>query len=319
MPSIQGIMAAVNHSGPLNIITIGCAHERYEQTLALTGHNFYSLKYQKAWNNEYGIRPKNYFELNSLPDIFDYHLILSHVSDERIYIAKELSEMLGVPVIRHTHTLPFSEVEKDLFKSIQVDLDTFISAYSASEWGSTNPATVINHGLDIGFWNDGGRSYENSDNTCLSVVNFWKDRDSACGWHFWNEATHDIPKVVCGNNPGLSEPKQPHQLKKMYYNSRIFINTSLRSPIPMSLLEAMACGCAVISTNTCMIPEIIENGYNGFLCDSPEEMNRQCKLLLSQPELANIIGKRAAETIRSHFNHENFIRSWDNIFRGIIS
>ena len=46
---------------PLNILTFP-THERYEQGLAQTGHNFYAYRAEgiKDWNPNYGQIPDNY-------------------------------------------------------------------------------------------------------------------------------------------------------------------------------------------------------------------------------------------------------------------
>src|SRR5690606_23095051 len=99
----------------LNIIVIGATHERYESLLAKTGHNFYSIKMGKLWNKEYGNKPKNYYELDSLPFNVPYNLVLCHTSCDRLDAAMQLGAQLGIPVVRHCHTLPESEYENGAF------------------------------------------------------------------------------------------------------------------------------------------------------------------------------------------------------------
>lgn len=43
-----------------------------------------------------------------------------------------------------------------------------------------------------------------------------------------------------------------------------------QDPCPVVLFEALACGAPVIATNRASVPEIIEHGVTGFLCDPPE-------------------------------------------------
>jgi glycosyltransferase involved in cell wall biosynthesis len=321
MPNLNSIVNSVDirNKEKLDIIVIGATHERYESTLALSSHNFFSLRHGKMWDASYGSKPQNYHDVESLPIAFDYDLILCHTSDERIHIAKELSYSLGIPLIRHTHTLPQSENELKYLKSVKVDLNTFISQYSMNAWGDNQPSLVIEHGIDTMFWNESRRNPEHIDDVCFSVVNFWQKRDWACGWNIWREAIVDLPFRVAGKNPGLSNSMTPSELKSAYSTSRVFLNTSLNSPVPMSLLEAMACGCAVVSMNTCMIPEIIEHGVNGFLCDGPAQLNECCKMLLANRELSDTMGSAAARTIRERFNLTNFINNWNNVFYGVLS
>lgn len=58
-------------------------------------------------------------------------------------------------------------------------------------------------------------------------------------------------------------------LKTIYASTSIdlFLNTSESEGIPVSIMEAMSFGIPVIATNVGGTPEIVENGYNGFLLD----------------------------------------------------
>jgi glycosyltransferase involved in cell wall biosynthesis len=324
---VRSIMRAATRGQKLNILVINCTHERYEQTLCKTNHNFYVFQAHgsKEWNDDYGLKPSNYTILKYVPMYLDYDLIMIHASDDRMGLAIDLKNTLGIPLIRHTHTLPHNDSEKKMHQLMKgyVDMDSFISRYSMSEWGydelfEYGVATYINHGIDVDFWS-GGDDYERQDH-CLSVVNFWKDRDWACGWNLWNKIKgNDLPVKVLGNNPGLSSPPATiEDLRKEYKSSLIFLNTSLHSPVPMSLLEAMAAGCAIVTTENCMIPEIILDGWNGISKNSPEELRAACETLLKEKELASILGKEAAKTIRENYNISQFVDNWNNLFKQVM-
>ena len=117
-----------------------------------------------------------------------------------------------------------------------------------------------------------------------------------------------------GNSPGFSEAaKDINHLKQIYQSSRIFYNTSLHSPVPTVLMEAMACGCAIVSTNTCMIPEIIEHGKNGLLSNDPNELRQFLQMLMSNEDLAKQLGEEARKTVVEKFGLKRFIESWNNL------
>ena len=82
----------------------------------------------------------------------------------------------------------------------------------------------------------------------------------------------------------------------------------------MSLLEAMSCGCAVVSTATCMIPDVIENGENGYISNNEDELKLYVKELLENEELRNHVGSNARKTIQEVFSEEQFINNWNQTF-----
>ena len=310
---------------PLNILTF-CTHERYEQQLCKTGHNFYSVKHGKTWDSDYGQIPNNYNIIeNKLPLHADIDLILCHTACERINISKRIKSDLNIPIILLTHVLPDirmdipSQVEQ--FKQVSSDIDekVFISDFNRSAWGyGESSAKYIEHGMDCSFWMESQSTRRN--NLCLSVVNDWPNRDWCCGWELWKETVgfgkpNQLPLQVVGKSPGLSEPaKSIEHLREIYHNSRIFYNTSIHSPVPTVLMEAMACGCAVVSTATCMIPEIIEHGVNGLISNDPKELRSFLDQLLSDEDMAKEMGENAQRTIYEKFNLDSFAKRWNKIF-----
>jgi glycosyltransferase involved in cell wall biosynthesis len=67
-----------------------------------------------------------------------------------------------------------------------------------------------------------------------------------------------------------------------------------------------------------MIPEIIENGVNGFLSNDERELRGYCELLLNDAELANKLGSNARKTIEEKFNKERFLNQWNTVFRSVL-
>jgi glycosyltransferase involved in cell wall biosynthesis len=70
---------------------------------------------------------------------------------------------------------------------------------------------------------------------------------------------------------------------------------------PMVLLEAMSAGIPVLASRVGGIPDLVDDGVNGYLCDStdPESIREGIRKLLSDPASANALGaagkKRAIE------------------------
>ena len=326
--AIRTIMRRCDPDRKLNILTFA-THERYEENLCKTGHNFYSLAIGKTWDTDYAPVPDNYHIINAIPDYIDFDLILTHTSCDRMFKAHQhlagsdvtQGNKTGIPILRHTHVLP--DVRFDVpsqiaaFQQYPRDKDSFISAYNMAQWGAGG-ASVVEHGVDIDFWNP-DENIER-DNACLSVVNDWPNRDWCCGYNLWQQTVQGLPIKVFGKSPGLSEPANSTQhLREIYKCSRIFYNTSLHSPVPSVLLEAMACGCAIVSTANCMIPEIIQNGKNGLISNDPQELRGFLELLIKDENLAKELGGNARKTIVEKYNLERFVDSWNNLLYSTVN
>lgn len=311
---------------PLNILTFP-THERYESNLVLTGHNFYSYRGPniKGWNNKYAPVPPNYILLDpqlgfeQVPINIDIDIVLSQNKFGQFQIASQVARKLQAPLISLEHTLPVPNWpvgQRHTLANMRGTHNVFISRFSIKEWGfqEDDPSVhVIRHAVNTDIFTEG--SWDNREPYCLSVVNDWVNRDWCCGFNFWRQATNELPVRVVGDTPGLSKPAaSPEELAGEYHRAMIFVNTSLISPVPMALLEAMSCGCAVISTNTCMIPEFIINGQNGILVNNPADMKAEIERLLKNPEECKRLGQNAARTIRNNFGLDNFVTNWNDIF-----
>lgn len=325
---------------PLNILTFP-THERYQSSLAETGQNFYLFqKYKenqyanhiKPWNDSYCPVPKNTVLLNpdkkenQVPEYIDIDMVLSQNKFGQFQIASQLAEAFSVPLLSIEHTLPKSDWTANQIqqtREMSGDINIFISEFSRKEWGwGDDEANVIHHGIDTNLFHS--KDGVDKEGVVLSVVNDWINRDWCCGFSIWKEITNfpnsQMPIKVIGDTPGLSEPAPSVQeLVYQYSKSSIFLNTSTVSPVPTALLEAMSCGCAVVTTATCMIPEIITNGQNGFISNDSSELRSYVKQLLENKELAAEMGKNARKTILENFGLDSFIQNWNQLFYGAVS
>jgi L-malate glycosyltransferase len=84
----------------------------------------------------------------------------------------------------------------------------------------------------------------------------------------------------------------------------IYINSSRSESFPNALLEAMACGCAVIGSEVGGIPELIADGVNGFVfpVNDPEGLTTAMKRLAEDEELRRRFSAEATRTARERFS-----------------
>lgn len=313
---------------PLNILSFP-THERYQTNIAKTGHNFYLWQGQgiKPWVESYAPVPQNTTLLNpskedkQIPMEVDIDIVLSQNKFGQFQIAKQLADYYDVPVISLEHTLPVEswghEQLFDLYK-MKGDINIFISEYSRKRWGwSDVEAGVVHHGIDTDLFSPGT---EDRLPRALSVVNDWIQRDWCCGYKLWEDIT-GFPNSsffdvhVVGDTPGLSHPaSSTESLVEEYRKSQVFLNTSIISPVPTALLEAMSCGCAIVTTENCMIPEIIQNGVNGYMSNDPAKLRNYAQKLIGNKELAKEMGENARRTVLEKFGIKAFTEKWNQIF-----
>jgi colanic acid/amylovoran biosynthesis glycosyltransferase len=95
------------------------------------------------------------------------------------------------------------------------------------------------------------------------------------------------------------------EIAGIFRRATAFVQHSVTSTIndsegtPLTIMEAMACGLAVVTTKHGGIPDIIQNGETGFLVDEHDVdgmAEHMCRIV-SDPEQARLMGERASEKI----------------------
>lgn len=326
----EGILRAVNDkSGKYNVLTAP-VHEAYQSNWKNMPHTFYLYQHDsfKDWNHWARKLPDNHVLLDKtagqIKHDMKFDIVLSQNKFGNYQIFKPIAEALSLPLISLEHTLPvptWNDSQMESIKQMRGDINIFISEYSVGQWGfSLDDPTVrvIHHGID----SDKFKSSDiwTPDGKILSVVNCYQERSWCCGWNIYKSICLDnnMPTNPIGATPGFSEPTNNiNELIEKYQNASVFFNTSTISPIPTSLLEAMSCGVPVVSTSTCMIPEIVKDGQNGFCSNDEKYLHSKLQWCLDHPEEARIIGMKGRDTILQSFTLEKHISSWLDIFSSV--
>ncbi|GAG17994.1 unnamed protein product, partial [marine sediment metagenome] len=92
------------------------------------------------------------------------------------------------------------------------------------------------------------------------------------------------------------------EARRIYSSCKVWFLASLQEGFGNPILEAMACGCAVVSTDCGGPSDIIEDGVNGFLVEvgDTETMVDKIMLLYNNEQLRNQICANAIETVESY-------------------
>lgn len=113
----------------------------------------------------------------------------------------------------------------------------------------------------------------------------------------------------------ISEGKRRAYLSDMDF----FIVPSYDGGLPMALLEGMAEGKAVISTSLGGIPEVVEDGYNGFLVKpgDVEMLADRINTLLCHRDLCTQMGRNSLEIARNKLGVNDYINRLVGIYEGL--
>jgi glycosyltransferase involved in cell wall biosynthesis len=91
----------------------------------------------------------------------------------------------------------------------------------------------------------------------------------------------------------------------------IFLNTTNIDNTPISVMEAMACGLSIVSTNVGGVPFLLTDEINGLLVqsDNEQEMSDRVCALLRNPELCKRLSTNARHTVEK-FDWGKILPQW---------
>lgn len=101
------------------------------------------------------------------------------------------------------------------------------------------------------------------------------------------------------------------ELSKDY---NVFINTTHFDNTPVSVIEAMALGIPVVSTNVGGIPYLLEHNANALLVNDNdiEDMTNQINRLIKEPNLASTLSEKGKESVKD-FDWEIVKKQWTEL------
>jgi glycosyltransferase involved in cell wall biosynthesis len=100
-----------------------------------------------------------------------------------------------------------------------------------------------------------------------------------------------------------------------------FVLPSLNESFSNSLMEAMACGCAVVASNVGGNPELVVHGENGLLFE-PGDVNsltNELESVLGDAALRHKLSAAAIRTIEDGYTREQSARRFGELYARLLS
>jgi len=109
------------------------------------------------------------------------------------------------------------------------------------------------------------------------------------------------------------------QLAALYSRCDIFLFPTRMEGLSLTVLEAMACGAPVVTTDCCSMPELIVNGKGGFLCqqDSVGDFAAKIKELTENISLRKQMGNFNRARVEQLFTLDKMAEGYLEIYRSL--
>lgn len=224
--------------------------------------------------------------------------------------------------IRDTKYLPL-ELESFKLPLERIVVSPWLKDF-LSEDLKLNVAGIVPNGTNMKDFEVKNRVYSDPPSVCMMYYNH-PIKGMADGFNALSQLKIKYPniKIIMF---GLNKPKKipfeaefhlkpfKEKIKSIFSQTDIYLFTSLQEGSGNTPREAMAAGCAVVSTNVGCIPECIIPGKTGMVVE-PGDVNGMVDAisdLIENPKKINQMGKEAKEHIKK-FNWEDSTKKLINI------
>lgn len=107
------------------------------------------------------------------------------------------------------------------------------------------------------------------------------------------------------------------RLKYEYETSSIFVFPSSAENFPVVLLEAMASGCAIITTNVTGCPEVVGNAALLIRPKNSEDIRGALDKLVNNDDLRKKMGLNARKRVEDNFTWDKIAKQYLNIYKKV--
>ena len=126
------------------------------------------------------------------------------------------------------------------------------------------------------------------------------------------------PDLLVGSGDNIFAAARFRSYVDAIRNYSVYVNTTLRSPMPRSRGEAMLCGLATVTARNHDVEMFITNGYDGFYAEQADELAEYVRYLIDNPEQARKIGMRGRLLSADLFNHDRFLGEWHRLINSLV-
>jgi glycosyltransferase involved in cell wall biosynthesis len=105
---------------------------------------------------------------------------------------------------------------------------------------------------------------------------------------------------------------------KVYNEADVMAFPSISEAFPYAVLEAMSCGAAIVASDVGGVREALGNCGLLVPARTPQAMADAISFLLNHATERERLGKMARARVLTHFTEEQFLSSYESIYRGLL-
>jgi glycosyltransferase involved in cell wall biosynthesis len=207
------------------------------------------------------------------------------------------------------------------------DTEVVCNSHQAEmEWGFRNCRTIW-HGFsphDFPEGSKGGGVFCMGERALVT-------RPHYNGYFVISEVRELLDPQICVRNLEVEDPPHTYPVdtnewaKVKYENYAralgshdVYVNATVRSPMPRTRAEAMMCGVVSVSLRNHDVDMFIESGKNGFVADSAEEIADQIQYVMKNPSQRERMAKASRITAMTTFGQDRYLADWSRLMHDLV-
>jgi glycosyltransferase involved in cell wall biosynthesis len=317
------------HYGPwerfVSLLTEGLVKEKIDVTLYATGDSVTSAKLRSICEAPYeedrNIEPK-VWECLHISEIMERANEFDIIHNSFDFLPLTYSGLIKTPMVTTIHGFSSPKilpVYKKYNKSTY-----YVSISNADRSEELDYIRTVYHGIDINNFtlNKSSGNYllyfgrihpDKGTREAIQVAKMAKKKLVIAGIIQDKEYFDNYVQPYLNEDISYIGSVGPEERNKVLGNAYALLHPiNFNEPFGLSIVEAMACGTPVIAFNRGSMPEIIQNGINGFIVSSVEEMADRIK------DIMNISREGCRKTVESRFTQKRMVKEYIEVYKEIL-
>lgn len=256
-----------------------------------------------------------HFEFSAIGIKYEKYLQL--LNSKVVVSCRGTAEKVKLPFCSNRQRMFRSMIEKvDKIHCVSTDMATTIAPFC----NAGNKIVVIKPAIDTAYFSKDANERPADKQAILSVgrlvfakgfafglhaMSILKRKGVSFNWYIVGEGEKKdelefkIHSLNLENEVHLLGSRSREEIRNLMAASAVFYLPSVYEGVANAVLEAMSMECSIVSTRCGGMPEIIDHGVNGLLCDEFDfdEHAAAFLSLFSSEKLSRQLGKNARQTV----------------------
>ncbi|BAJ64642.1 MULTISPECIES: glycosyltransferase family 4 protein [Anaerolinea] len=221
-------------------------------------------------------------------------------------------------------------VSRDILKTAEplgLNPNKAVVIHPAVDVSFFSPPQVLHKDSTIHITTTGALIWRKGYEYALQAIAFLKQRGYSVHYHILGEGPerqrllYTVDDLDLCSTVTLHGKCSPEEVRRVLQKSHIFLFSSLSEGLPNAVLEAMACGLPVVTSNCGGVSEAVTDGVEGWIVPvrDPEALAGAVERLILDKEMRLTMGEAARRRVVQSFNLSDQIPAFRTLFERVSS